>query len=326
MKENKELISIVLPVYNVERYIEKCLQSLIKQTYQNIEIILVDDGSPDNSISICRKYAKKDSRIKIYQKANGGLSDARNFGIMKATGEYICFVDSDDYVDDDYVEYLYYLIKKGDYKMSVCSLYNYYESNGKIVNYSTGEETVLNAKQAIRMMCYHDRVDTCAYAKLYHKSLFDNIKFPEGKLFEDIGTTYLFLHTAKVISCGFRAKYWYNIRENSIVTGSFNIKKFDLLEMTDQMAKFVNTKYPDLKKSTLRRQVYARFSTLNQILNVSGYIDEKKNIINFIKENSSIIMKDKSAPKRDKVAILLIKLGLPIYSTFWNLYLKVQRG
>ena len=106
LTDNLPLISVVLPVYNVENYLEKCLNSVVKQTYKNIEIIIVNDGSLDSSIDICNKYANKDSRIKVFTKPNGGLSDARNFGIKKSMGEFITFIDSDDYVTDDYVEYL----------------------------------------------------------------------------------------------------------------------------------------------------------------------------------------------------------------------------
>ena len=108
----EKLISVVLPVYNVERYIIKCMNSVLSQTYKNIEIILVDDGSQDRCPEICERYAKKDKRVKVIHKENGGLSDARNAGIKVANGEYITFIDSDDYVDNDYVEFLYNTIEK----------------------------------------------------------------------------------------------------------------------------------------------------------------------------------------------------------------------
>ena len=116
----QDLISVIVPVYNVENYLKRCLDSIINQTYQNIEIILIDDGSTDNSGNLCEDYKKIDNRIKVVHKTNGGLSDARNTGIKKAKGKYITFVDSDDYVEYDYVEYLYNLIKKYDTNISFC--------------------------------------------------------------------------------------------------------------------------------------------------------------------------------------------------------------
>ena len=134
---DNELISIVIPIYNVEKYIEKCLDSVIKQTYKNIEIILVDDGSPDNCGKICDSYANNDKRIQVIHKENGGLSDARNVGIERANGKYITFVDSDDYIELDYIEYLYTLIKKYNTKISFCKVnvvFNENNTDNKLEN------------------------------------------------------------------------------------------------------------------------------------------------------------------------------------------------
>ena len=144
MREN-DLISVILPIYNVEPYLERAVDSIIKQTYRNIEIILVDDGSPDNCGNICDAYAKQDKRIIVIHKENGGLSDARNVGIKKASGKYITLVDSDDYVDDDYVEFLYSLIKNSGADMSICSHTVLYD-NGTILTKATHELFVLDKK------------------------------------------------------------------------------------------------------------------------------------------------------------------------------------
>ena len=117
----KELISIIVPIYKVEKYIAKCIESLIEQTYSTYEIILVNDGSTDNSLEICNSFKKRDKRIKVYTKENGGLSDARNYGLKKAVGSYICFIDSDDWVDNDFIEVLYNLLKKNKCDISICN-------------------------------------------------------------------------------------------------------------------------------------------------------------------------------------------------------------
>jgi glycosyltransferase involved in cell wall biosynthesis len=325
--KNDPLISVIVPVYGVEKYIAKCLESIIHQTYHNLEVILVDDGTKDNSGEICEKYAQKDSRIKVYHKTNGGLSDARNYGIERSTGEYLTFIDSDDYIDPDYVEFLYRMIEKG-YKLALCSLHVVYTSNGRVSDKGNGQEMVISGKQCIEMMCYHEEVDTAAYAKLAHRSLFDTVRYPKGKLFEDIGTSYLLFDQCDEIICGFVPKYYYVIRENSIVTSSFNLKKLDLIEMTDKMADYVDAKYPELKDATLRRRGYARFSTLNQMLNVekAEYIEKRSEIIRFLKKNSVKIIKNPRTPKRDKVAYLCLMCGFPVYKFFWRLYINHQRG
>ncbi|MGV3354313.1 glycosyltransferase family 2 protein [Streptococcus orisratti] len=321
------VVSIIIPIYNVQQYLSRCLESVINQSYKNIEIILVNDGSTDSSLEICEKFSQIDQRIKLYSKSNGGLSDARNFGIEKSTGNYITFVDSDDFISEDYVEYLYYLLKKFNTAMSLCSIYTHYTSSGKIVDNGNGEETKLSSKECIEKMCYHNLVDTCAYAKLYRRDLFEDISFPKGKLFEDIGTIYKFFDKSTEIACGFQAKYYYEIRPNSIVTSTFNEKKFDLLEMTDQMKRFVDKNYPTLNTATLRRSVYARFSTLNQMLDVKGYELQRQEMIQYIKLNKLSLLKNKKVPNRDKIGIVVLSyFGYSVYKRIWKMYFNLQRG
>lgn len=323
----EEKISIVIPVYNVEKYIEKCINSIKNQTYKNFEAIIVDDGSQDESINIAKKLATGDDRFVFYTKENGGLSSARNFGIEKVTSDYITFIDSDDFITEDYLEYLYSLIKKYNVKLSICSLYNYFEKSGKTLALGNGEEGSLTAPEAIEKMCYHDMVDTCAYAKIYHKSLFDNIRFPEGKLFEDIGTTYkLFLESGN-IAYGFNEKYHYVIRENSIVTSGYNERKLDLLEMTDNLKKDLLPQFESLSKAINRRMLYARFSTLNQMFNIpSEYEKTREEIIEYIKSNSKDVFSDEKTPRRDKLAILVLNIfGFKIYKYMWKMYLSYKK-
>lgn len=326
-KMNNPCISIVVPVYCVEQYLSRCLDSIIAQTYKNLDIILVDDGSTDSSDLICDEYQNEDKRIRTFHKENGGLSDARNYGIMKAKGSYITFIDSDDYVTPDYVEFLYNLISKNNYPMAVCSLYTCFTNSNKIIDNGNGTIAELSGKECIQKMCYHQLVDTCAYAKLYDIRLFKNVRFPVGKIFEDIGTVYKLFAQCNKIVCGFQPKYYYMIRPNSIVTSSFSESKLDMLYMVDNMADYVMKKYPDLRKAVIRRQVYGRFSTLNQMLDVSGekYISIREDIINFIKENQQMVLRDNQAPIRDKIAILCLKIGFPFYKLCWLRYFYFSR-
>lgn len=322
------LISVIVPVYGVEKYVNRCIDSILSQTYKNLEILLIDDGTKDNSGIICDQYTTIDSRVKVYHKENGGLSDARNYGIEKSTGEYLVFIDADDYVDKDYVEFLYTLLDDGKYKMAICSLHVLFTSNGKILNKGNGKKAIISGEQCIEMMCYHDEVDTAAYAKIFHKSLLESVRFPVGKIFEDIGTIYLLFDQCEEIACHFKPKYWYIIREGSIVTSSFNEKKLDLIEMTDKMAEYVNQKYPHLKKATLRRQGYARLSTINQMIDINEkkYLQIRSNLISYLRRNGLLICMDSKTPKRDKIAYICIMLGFPVYKFSWKLYIKKQRG
>ncbi len=313
----KPKISVVLPIYNVEKYLETCVKAMTGQTYQNLEIILVDDGSPDGCPALCDELAKTDERIRVLHKENGGLSDARNAGTQIATGEYITFVDSDDVVTDTYVEYLYSLIEKYGCDMSLCTHTVVFE-DGKKIPYGDGTDEMLDAKECLRRMLYHDVIDTSAWAKLYRTDMAREILYPKGKLFEDIGTTYRFFLASGKIACGYQSQYFYMQRQNSIVSGKFNPHKLDLLEMTDKMAEDVEKVYPDLAQAVLRRRVYARFSTLNQMLDVDGYRKERDEIIAFIKAHKREIMADEHAPGRDKMAMRMLSMGYPVYRMAWK--------
>lgn len=330
MKINYDLpcISVVVPVYNVEKYLSRCIDSVIAQSYKNLDIILVDDGSTDSSGVLCDKYKAFDSRIRVFHKKNGGLSDARNYGITKSKGKYITFIDSDDYVTNDCISFLYELISKANYRIAICSLYTYFASNQRIIKQGNDSVMELSGKEALRSLCYNKSVDTCAYAKLYDIHLFDNIKFPVGRLYEDTGTTYKLIDQCDKIICGFSPKYYYYIRDDSITTSSFTIRKLDMLDMADELAHYILNKYPDLKDAATRKQVYARFSVLNQMLDVHDekYIGIRKEIIKFIKNNSFQVLNDKYAPGRDKIAIILLHVGYLVYKLCWKWYRHRERA
>lgn len=324
--EKQPLVSVIVPIYNVEKYLKNCLDSLASQTYPNLEFILIDDGSKDSSGEIADAYAGKDLRFRVYHQVNAGLSAARNKGIELARGTYLTFVDSDDTVTPDYVEFMYELLATHDFqaKLAMCSFNNVYLTTGAVKDLGNGEITTITGKQAIEMMCYHDLVDTCAYAKLGHRDLYENVRFPVGKLFEDIGTTYKLFAQCDKIECGFLPKYNYILRADSITTSKFSLKKLDLLEMTDEMANFVNEHYPDLKKATLRRQVYSRFSVLNQMLENDVASDKRVEIIAFLNQHKRSVLSDKKTPKRDRIAYLMLSLGLPVYRIAWRGYEKIK--
>ena len=319
------LISVILPVYNIERYLPDCMEALSAQTYRNLEIILVDDGSRDNCGKMCDEYARGDERIVVYHKPNGGLSDARNYGIERARGEYITCIDPDDVVDPDYVEYLLTLLQKHGVRMSICQFRE--QCDGRIIaEHGKDGEEVLSAHDCLERMLYHDGVDTSAWAKLYHRDLFQTVRYPKGKLFEDIGTTYALMMQCDRIAVGSESKYVYRLRRDSIVNASFHPGKMDLLEMTDRMAKDVAAAFPDLKDAVLRRQVYARFSTINQMLNTDGYDRERGEMISFIKQHRGEVLRNPRTPRRDRIALVLISVSYRLYRRMWRLYLIKKTG
>lgn len=321
---SEPLISVILPIYNIQNYLKKCMDSIFAQTYKNLEIIMVDDGSTDESSDMCDKYIAEDSRVVVFHKKNGGLSDARNYGIKRAKGEYITCIDPDDFVDMDYVEYLYKLLTENGTRMSVCQHRVLYDGRKNDELGSSGSEVLTN-KVCIERMLYHDVIDTSAWAKLYEKSLFDTVEYPKGKLFEDIGTTYKLMLQCEKIAVGYESKYNYIVRESSIVNCSFSKKKLDLLETTDDMAKNVLKVYPDLDKAVMRRRTYARFSTLNQMSKTRDFKTERNEMIRFIKENKSVLMSDPKVPKRDILALRMLSMGYFMYKISWNTYVKIKK-
>lgn len=222
------LISIIVPVYNVELYLSKCVDSILAQTYTNLEIFLVDDGSSDRSGKFCDEYAELDGRVKVIHKRNGGLSDARNAAIDVATGEYITFIDSDDYVTKDYITTLYSLIEKYKCKVSVALYTAFVEgSNPEVVNELYKEDCQTNIK-AIEEMFYQEKYDTASWAKLYHSSLFTTgIRYPKGIVYEDLATTYLLIFQSDKVAFCNRRIYNYLLRRDSIEGSAFSSKKMD---------------------------------------------------------------------------------------------------
>lgn len=322
MKEKLPLISVIVPVFNVEKYLRKCFDSIKNQSYTNIEVILVDDGSTDNSSYLCDELCKEDNRVKVIHQENSGLSEARNVGIRAAKGQYITCIDSDDYVSLDLINYLYRLLVKYECKMSLCTHTIVYNNGSHLKVIGSGSEGVLTAHDCIKSMLYHGQVDTSAWGKLYERDLFDDISYPEGMRYEDIGTTYKLFIKSEKIACGFCSKYYYLVRSTSQTNSPFSEKKLDLLQMTDKMASDVNKLFPDLEKATLRRQVYARFSTLNQMLNVQEpkYIIIRNKLIKKILIYKGQIIFDPLAPKRDKIAMALLAFNFRLYKFLWELY------
>lgn len=208
-----ELISIIVPVYNVENYLKKCIESILKQTYKNLEIICVNDGSTDNSQKILEEYAQKDDRIKVENKKNGGLSSARNFGLSKAKGSYICFIDSDDYIDVDMIEKMYTTCLNLQCDMTICNYHNI----GRFELIDSNENTMVYSNHEALEELSKGNIKSFAWNKMYKRELFKDIKFPEGKIFEDIYIMHLLISKCQKIAIIPDKLYYYVYRENSLM-------------------------------------------------------------------------------------------------------------
>lgn len=316
--KNTSLVSIIIPVYNTAKYLPRCLNSVLNQTYQNLEIIIVDDGSTDNSPEIIKKYAAKDNRIKITHQKNAGLSAARNTGIAKATGKYISFVDSDDEISHNMIKKLFSVLQNNNADISVCSFKEVY-SNGKVAHFSQNyPPRIYDTTEALQAMLQEHGFMVSATMKLFPTIYFKNIKFPIGKLHEDLGTTYALIMKAAKVSFIPDELYIYHHHNNSIVSAkNFDHRKFDIITLTDQMCNDIDHKYPELKNITNERRIRARFSILRQI---PLQHPEVKNITNYLKAHQAYITKNPTATKADKIALKLALISPWLFQIAYKLF------
>lgn len=276
-----DLISIVIPAYNVEKYLDECLQSVINQTYGHLEIIIVDDGSTDSTPQICDEFALKDDRITVIHKENGGLSSARNAGVVIATGEYITFIDSDDYVTFDYVEQLYHTLKKDNADISILSS----TVNSDYLHVGIVEESKkLTATSAVEEMLKEKSIHTSSCGKLYRKDFFSDVRFPEGRIYEDYATTYLLFEKASLISIIPVKKYYYRDNFLGITKSSFSEKNMQYFEIASTVDEYICKKYPKLYKYAIARDVNMALGFYRKIC-YSNYHNSKieKELVGYIR-------------------------------------------
>lgn len=249
MNMKQPLISIIVPIYNVEQYLRRCVDSIINQTYQNIEIILVDDGSPDNCGKICDEYAKQDQRVKVIHKPNGGLSDARNVGIENSQGDYLMFIDSDDWIELNSCDYLLDLSHKNNSDIVIFGVNDVYD-NGVTIPSRKGYIGLTEKQDIIKCMSYKPGeygVFNYVCNKFFSARLFDGIKFPVGRLAEDQGTTYKLIHKANRIFVTDYHLYNYFQRGDSISKNRFNPKQMkDRIELRLERLDFLKKYYPEI--------------------------------------------------------------------------------
>lgn len=248
MKENA-LVSVIVPIYKVEQYLPKCVQSILDQTHSNLEIILVDDGSPDGCGAICDAFAQKDSRIRVIHKKNGGLSDARNAGIDIATGDYFSFVDSDDWLEPDAYESMLAVMERNHAKMVCAGRYDEYDDTGvQAKGLCPEREEFVSGKEVVRRILRWDHMDSAAWDKLYARELFRDIRYPVGRVVEDVPTTYRLALLAGGVAMLPKPVYHYLHRAQSITTERVSEKTFHAAEHAARVYEDIRGRFPDLER------------------------------------------------------------------------------
>lgn len=241
-----EKISVIVPIYKVEAYLKKCVDALLQQTYSNLEIILVDDGSPDSCPDICDKYAEKDGRIKVIHKQNGGLSDARNAGMQEATGQYISFIDSDDFISLDFYELLLNCLQKEDSDICECEVLKVVPEEEPRIQAEDVSVRSYDTCSALQMLIEDKVLCQHVWNKLYKRELVIDVCFPVGKLNEDEFWTYQIFGKAKKITKVCKPMYFYLQRPGSIMAESYSLRRLDALEAKVLRQIYIQEKFPEL--------------------------------------------------------------------------------
>ncbi len=322
---NKPLISIIVPIFKVEQYLENCVKSIQNQTYKNIEIILVDDGSPDNCGQICDNLATVDARIKVIHKENGGLSSARNAGLSIARGEYFGFVDSDDCIHPQMYELLYNDIKTYGTNLAFCQPNMCYY--GKISYNQPCERTELFTKKELINICLKDVIWFSACTKLYHRTLKDVVHFPEGRTNEDFAIMLMVYDKSDTIAVNYNKLYNYCKREGSISTAPKLKNLHDAVVNAHLVSSFIDEKYPDSASyafNILMGNISA-FTTRYQKEQSQSFFTAYKHELSFLRQHRARILSSKALPYGLKFLMLSASIGEKTYKGCNTLYAMLKK-
>ena len=261
-----DLISVIVPVYKVEEYLDRCVNSIVNQTYKNLEIILIDDGSPDNCPEMCDEWAKKDQRIKVIHKQNGGLSDARNAGMEIATGEYIGFVDSDDWIAPEMYEKLIVAMKKDSCDIEACCVEMVWENGSDNRLLTQKQSCVLTSEEAQLALLKESLLKQPVWYKLYKANKIKNIAFEKGKYHEDVFWSYKAIGAANKVGIIDYIGYYYLQRNASIMGEGYSLKRLDAIEAYCQRFEYIKENFPNLSDLALINVWYGCIYNGQQIL------------------------------------------------------------
>lgn len=346
-------ISVIIPVYNAEKYIEPCVQSILKQSFQEFELLLIDDGATDKSGEICDTLAETDSRITVFHNDNGGAAAARNYGVQKAKGEYIAFVDSDDTVNENYLEYLYQMALENGADISVCGFRKVYpekiSEQGAEISSGNGEEKAednqsdrTSEKERIQesnnteILCFADTdgLKNLLYQRYFlsvpwgmisKKELWKNVEFPEGTKAEDMGTIYRLFAESKMIVYGKCTYYDYYQRAGNTMFSTMSERNVDYFTHSREMVRYIKENYPGLMAAARSRHFSACFQILSETPKAEDNVKFLGKIYLDIKRIRKYILKDKEAKMRNRIAALISMVSISFLHQILQMYYKSQR-
>lgn len=320
---NEPLISVMVPVYKTKEYLPRCVESIRNQTYGNLEIILVDDGSPDDSGALCDQLALEDPRIRVVHKKNGGLASARNAGLDVMTGEYAAFVDSDDHIAPEMIRDLYDLCRTHQADMACCGIERV-NDQGHVnhFNEKTDDFLLLNREEAMAELLQNYRVTNSVCDKLIHKSIFEDVRLTEGFIYEDFDVMYRCIHRADRVVYTGTPYYKYYLSQGSIIRSAFNAKQFDLVTAARKRLTFFGENYPQLLDSVRAKYLEMGLEMLYQ----SHKAPSCKELHQQLEGELRQMLKDyPNLPlnKAMKIKVLFFKLGTAAFVLFFDTYLRL---
>ncbi len=318
MKEGETVslpkISVIVPVYNVEKYLSRCIDSILAQTFGDYEVILVDDGSTDRSGKICDEYAEKDPRFRVIHKENGGLSDARNTGVSAAVGDFVCFIDSDDFIDPEMLSVLLSLTETTGAEVAICGIRNCYES-GQTEQSSADETFLCDGVEGLRLTLEGKKLPGSVCTKLISRPLAQSLFFRVGKTYEDaFYTPDLFLKTPKIAATT-RSYYNYWHRADSITTKPFSEKSMDAVSAYEYTLEQVLQHCPALEDVARFRLCWAYFVTLDRLMVTPGYRKNPyfKPVVSYLRRHRNTVLHSPYFRKSRKLAMVALSVNVGLY-------------
>lgn len=320
------LVSVVVPVYKVEKYIDRCVKSLLVQDFDSYEIILVDDGSPDNCPKICDEYGRQNSRIRVLHKSNGGLGDARNYGVKYAGADYITFVDSDDYVEKSYISNLWKLKEQFDADLVITKVVRESENSTVIKRNDKFPSYCTNSEDALFQVYGGGKVGWQGCGKLYHREILFKYPFPDG-YYEDCAVMYKIINSVDRIAIGdYEGDYHYIVRQGSILRSQLKPEHLHIFDICKEFQEFITDNYPQLE--ILPVLVYKR--GLTQLLHLQSMSKEEYTRFYYkyqpmFRKHLIEILKDNRISKENKIHTILLCMPACFYRMQFNLIQKIKK-
>ena len=309
------LISVIVPVYNVAQYLEKSIASIQQQTYKNLEIILVDDGATDESGRLCEQIAEQDERVLVYHKENEGLSQARNDGLKQAHGDYVIFIDSDDYIHSEMIASLYQQLVKEDADVSSCGVMNVYANSESPQTENQDDYFVCDTETFLREYLIGEKIPGTICNKLIKKEIAAQLTFPKGLIYEDAYYHFDLIKVAKKYVVNTKPYYYYFHRGDSITTKPYAEKDLAYIDIYQKFYTEVVKEYPNLTEVAFFRLAYAHFFILDKMLLDDNFKEFKDypRIYGYLKKHAFAIFKNTIFRKGRRISALALFVNVRLY-------------